>query len=253
MTSKLITNHFSATTSLQVAAPSDTTVSEKKEKKDMLNVDTTQPALGALRASLSTLRGNMKHQGGRRGLDQISICLPLYITFNTTAAADYTTPTIVAGWQAATEWASLATLYEEYIIDRYDFVFFSDYVTAYTTSNPQIWALAHDPMSNAALASVANAFQHSQRFIWGQSPSSSSAARPQAVTPDGLFHWHVKIPPKVASSTADANVRGHEWTSTSDTTTNYGYIKPYLTAVGATGTIGFRAMLNMYCRFRSRT
>lgn len=207
--------------------------------------------MAEMRANLSLLRGAMRHRGGKRKLDEVSIQLPLYVQLTTTAATDFTTVTTVAGWQAATEWASLATLYEEYIIDSFDLVFSAAYVAGYTTSTPGLWVFAYDPMSNAVLGSIANGFQHSQKFVFGMSVDSGRA--PIAVAKDGAFHWRVRIPPKVASSTADANVRGHEWTSTSDTTTNYGYIKPFFPVLGATGTHRISCMLNMHCRFRSRT
>jgi hypothetical protein len=205
-----------------------------------------------MRANFSLLRGAMRHRGAsKKSIEEVVIRLPLYIQWTTTAATNFDTVTAVAGWQAATEWASLATLYEEYIIDRFDLAFTCSYVTGYTTNTPGIWTLSYDPMSSAVIASVANGAQHSQKFMWGM--NSDSSAKPQPTTRDGLFHWNVKIPPKVASSTADMNVRGHEWTSTSDTTTNYGYIKPFFPVLGATGTHRVSSVLSMHCRFRSRT
>jgi hypothetical protein len=209
-----------------------------------------------LRLVRSALSARVTSRGGGKK-DDLSISLYYLVSASTTAGAAYSTVFSIAPGSSS-EFSSLAALYDEYICDGGDMQFQYRLGVAYTTNTgPDFPVWAYDPLDATALGSVVNGMQHKQHILTAGPGINVTAVghfdAPQAVTKNGLFRFRWRTPPGVARRTTPTVQFGHEWADTADNTAVFGYLKPYLPVLGATGTYQFTTYLTLHCRFRCRS
>jgi len=189
-------------------------------------------------------------RGGSRKIQVQRIDLPILYSFTTTAGATYTTPIAINPFDSS-EYSSLAALYDEIIIDGASMMFTTAVSVGYTAQTTQIGVWAYDPITSTALGSLVNGLQHSQKHVWAH--LGNATYNPTEFTRDGLRHFKWKTLPGSARSVTNTNVFGHDWTSTTETTAVYGYLKPYINPPGATGKHDFVVVVTLHARVRSRS
>jgi len=186
----------------------------------------------------------------------IAIDLPISSTFATTAGADYAGVYNIQP-SSSGEWASCAALYEQCIVDGGMIQFVQSITTNFTTVTGNVMAgVVMDPSNNGALASLNGTFQHSQKFNYQcANPNTPSLIAPGMGYGRGniyAFKW--KTPGRSARSVAaGTGLFGHEWSSTSDSSDVYGFLKHWIPLQGATGIITCAFTVTLHMRFRSRT
>jgi hypothetical protein len=187
----------------------------------------------------------------RTGNEVESFRLPTFYSFTTTAATVFNT-VIPMTPSDSTEYSAIAALYDEIIVDSISVKWVVGQESTFSgTQLPALWVWAYDPISSAVLSSKAGGVQHSQHFLAGISPNNSGQF-PIPESKHGLFNWDIIVPVKSARQIASTAVFGHDWSSTSEAAI-YGYIKPYLSALGSAGTFGGEYMVTYMVRVRCRT
>jgi hypothetical protein len=176
-------------------------------------------------------------------------------SFTTTAATDYV-GVISIRPSNSSEYATLANIYDEIIVDGGRLDFSLSPVTTYTTNNGALRAVvAFDPIESAALSSLSNGLIHSQHFQFANAAALNGGTiqTPLATNAHGYFTFKWRTPKGVARSTSATAAFGHEWSSTSDTASDYGYLKWYIPVPGATGTSTGYWTWTLNVRYRART
>jgi len=213
----------------------------------------TRPSQHLFRNTLSgTAVGGKEYRG-------IAVTLPTSLDL---AGSTNTTFTTVQQCKPsdAPEFASLANVWDECIVDGFTYIFSSscNLTPGGAFANAQV--IAWDPINSTALGSVVNGLQHQHHFLWNL-PSCAAGASgpnvfpsPQPMTKNGFYTWKWKLPKGAgARSTQSATVYSGEWSDTSSTSTTYGYLKPYLPALGSGVTVYVTGYLFYHLRFRSRS
>jgi len=193
----------------------------------------------------------------RGSLGEQKINLYYQLSLTTIAGAAFT-GTFAVSPSLSSEYADVANLYDEIIVDsgRMQFLHRNDLDTPYTTdTGVEAWVWAYDPLDSNSLSSTLNGMQHSQHFLFAPPTSGPGGFQgaPLAVNGSGLFSWSFHVPRSSARRTADAKVFGHDWSDTADTTAAYGYHKPYFASLGASGTVHMQCYITLHCRVRSRS
>jgi len=197
-------------------------------------------------------RASARGGGGKRGkLEEIKFRLPFAFADTTAAGTTYTTVVSLTP-STSTEWTALTALYDECIVDGGEFHWTNGQVVTYTTTSAVLWYVVFDPLASATLSSVANAEQHSQHHKWAYAPAMY-VQNPTPVSRNGYTTFKWRTPKSAARTAGSSALFGHEWSSTSDASDAYGYLKFYCKSPGATGTTNFDGVIVLHMRFRSRT
>jgi hypothetical protein len=240
---------------LQSLAPENAGGKEKQKQREEKLMAKQAMILSV--GQLSALTGRMRGPGKRRGkLEEFRVRLPIEYQVTTTANTTYTQPIVLTPSDSG-EWTALAALYDEIIVDSGDVKFSVVQTAAGGTLTPNLWVLAYDPISSAALGSLANGVQHSQHFVWGMSTAGAASVNllsvPTCVTKNGLFDFRWRTPKGTARLAATPAQFGHDWSSTGETGDIYGYLKPHFKAMGGSTVFVWSAIVTLHCRVRSRS
>jgi len=214
----------------------------------------SNPESELMKKALDVIRVNRPFSRGRGKFNRefpIRINFPL--AFSTTAGAVFTTPfSIIPG--VFNEYATLAALYDEVIVDGGVYEWTST-VTTNFTSNSGInrYLIAFDPLLNTALATFSQGLQHEQHMQYQGANSGTPVTTPQCHTPDGIMRFRWRTPRKVARTTSATTIFGHEWSSTADVNQIYGFLKWHIAVSGATGVVTHDGTVTLNCRFRCRS
>jgi hypothetical protein len=200
-------------------------------------------------------------RAGTRGAKagEVSTILNFTGTFTTVAATDNTT-VINLKPADSTEWASLANIWDEMIVDGGHFDFTVGITTNFTNYNGASRAVVcYDPLDSTALGSLSNGLQHQQHFQFG-TPNTTAGTNilPVCVTKcyrnaQGVYRFMWKTPRAGARQASAAANFGHEWSSTNDTGDFYGFLKFYIPQSGATGLLTVYWTWTLNTRWRCRT
>jgi hypothetical protein len=235
-------NYFNKTS---VSQDDKNAKSEQSDDKDNKNV-TVLP---------SHIRLAIGRVGGKGKLNAIKTCV-IISTHNTSAANTANTAVINVDPTASAEFASIQQLFDEMIVDRCQVwwrvtnggaptVLFPDAILAYDPMDPSVYGTF-----DGALIASQSTGPHAVNVL--------AIGSPLPVTKTGWWNWAFKCPTgasKVASATAaDQEIVTGQWTSTNTAVTpKYGFIKPYISALGGTGTSILDVHVKLHMRFRSRT
>jgi hypothetical protein len=154
---------------------------------------------------------------------------------------------------SATEFASLATLFDEMICDSVEVLW--DLNCVNTNTVEVHGAIAYDPINVGAYGSVAGVLEASQFDGPTHISLCTRTMSPVPMTRTGMFHkvFHMPKGPEVKDPGVPNVIGTGQWTSTSVTSTVYGYVKGYVEPASAGLSTVLIAFMRMHCRFRSRT
>jgi len=124
-------------------------------------------------------------------------------------------------------------------------------VSASAGNVAQFSVFAFDPMNSTALSGVANGVEYSQFDLRGLNPDTALAS-PTPVAQKGYYTFHFKVLKGSARSSSAATVFQSEWSATTDASDTYGFLKPYVPALGAGVTTTIVYVLELDISFRSR-
>lgn len=223
------------TTDPSVAANSD-------NKKEIVGTLAVPRALLSLRSAARSILGSKEHK----------INLYQDQSFVTTANTAYATVQSLSPANTG-EITSVANLYDEIIVDGFSFRYsFSGSGTLIAGCYPSI--LAYDPIEVAVLSSVLNGMQHEQKSLFFYNVTTASGSMDQTVSTHGHITWDVRVKLSSARNQDDAKLFGHDWSNTSGSNAAiYGYFKPYIPVLGATGVLNVGIITTFHCRARCRT
>jgi hypothetical protein len=189
------------------------------------------------------------------GRNPVPVTLVYRGGFSTSLNVSYTT-VIGVNPALSTEYSSLGSLFDEIKVESVSFVYNHIPILgtnpAPTTTN--VGVLAYDPGNNGVLTAVGGGAIHQQHKLinlhYGIGIEQGVSVSVNGYSAN-WFKWDVKIPPG-PHLTGTGTLAGM-WDSTADTTSNWGWIKPYIEA-GGTG-IGYtlQYLLYFHCKVRSRS
>lgn len=206
---------------------------------------------------LSILKQAMRHfgRGGKSSGKPFKI--NLLLAFNGASAATTSQNPIVSIVPgSSTEFASLANLFDEFIMDGC-----TTHLRVFSGTNTQTsgWscAMAYDPLNSGTYSSTSQVLEATQHVGPIAAPSSGGGAldaSPVGTSPLGYHTKRFKCPkgPQVHDPDVVSLYGTGQWTSTGVATTLYGALKFYFEAAGA-GSTQFNGFIIMHCRFRVRT
>jgi hypothetical protein len=199
------------------------------------------PFLGRMRGFLGSkaFKVNLNYRGG----------------FLTTANTAYTT-VIGVNPALSSEISYFATLFDEMRVDGFtlDFTHLVVPGNAAAPNWSSLGGLAFDPTGSGALSGVANAWIHTQhcRLNLLKGIGLDQGISVNSNMYDAKFQrWRVTIPK--GPHTSSSGTYAGEWVSTSDSTDNFGWIKPYFEAGGANTQFSFQYVLTFHMSMRSRS
>jgi hypothetical protein len=151
------------------------------------------------------------------------------------------------------EFSSLAVLFDEFIVDKVEFIW------NLTVQNSNTFdveaAVAYDPINSGAYTAMTTVLEASQHHGPMQMGNCSLAVCPLSQNGTGFFRKMFTLPkgPSVQDPLATSRMGVGQWTSTGVTTTQYGQIKGYVTAPTGGLITKLNSYMRMYCRFRQRS
>jgi len=195
-------------------------------------------------------KGKGKTVGSVKAGNEVAAWLTQDVDIQSAANTPYTTAFGVTP-SSCGEFPTYAALYDEYKCVEAKFCF-KNALLASPSANQTLCALAYDELNNVARSSVANCCEARQHFLWGQSfNTATGTVIPQDVDRNGLWTFNIKVPRGVAIGSTLSQT-GETWTATSVTGVQYGYVVPYLEALGGTGISRLRGILYQKVIFRCR-
>ncbi len=186
------------------------------------------------------------------------------LVFNSvlTSAANTVLNTAVAvDPSQSTEWSSFVNIFDEAKVTG-GTVYFRITPGGAPANGTAEAILTYDPLDNSVYSSVDGALVASQHtgvlsvLPLGSSAATSGTPLPYTKTGNWTFRFKVpKSPQKVANATAaDQENAAGNWISTNKSITpNFGWIKPFISIFGGTGTSVLDMHIVMEVSFRSRT
>jgi len=157
---------------------------------------------------------------------------------------------------SSTEFASLANIFDEFIMDGC-----TTHLRVFSGTNTQTsgWsaAMAYDPLNSGTYSSTSQVLEAQQHVGPIAAPSAGAGAldaSPVGTSPLGYHVKRFKCPkgPQVHDPDVVSLYGTGQWTSTGVASTMYGALKFYFEAAGA-GSTQFNGFIIMHCRFRVRT
>lgn len=177
----------------------------------------------------------------------------VYPAFSTSAANTANVGVFPVEPALSSEFASFAALYEECKVTGGTFHFDVSTNAAPITAGTEIDVVSYDPMSATALTSIADGLEDAQHVIFQATPVAGTLTNPRPVTANGLWAFNFKVPKGTARTTASAAVfGGSDWSLTADAADIYGYLKVYISALGAAITSLINGYVVLDVEFRSR-
>jgi hypothetical protein len=227
----------------QIIAPVQEQPPEKE--KSSPESEALQKAFNVIRASRPLTLGKFNRE--------LPIRINFPAVFSTTAGAVYTTPfSIIPG--VFNEYATLAALYDEVIVDGGVYEWTSTVTTNFTSNSGINRAvICFDPLLNTALATFSQGLQHMQHLQYQACNSGNPITLPICMNKDGIMRFRWRTPRKNARTTSATTIFGHEWSSTADVNQIYGFLKWHIPVSGATGVITHDGTVTLDCRFRCRS
>ncbi len=219
---------------------------EKPLEKPSLGTSSSRPAFG-------TGKGRVKIPILRTRLAYNSVTTSAANSVNN--AVTNVDPTL------STEWATFTSLFDEMKVIGGEVHYRISPGGGPTASTAEA-ILAYDPIDSGVYTSVDAAMVASQRDAPLQvaplGPAAAAAGCPVPYTRTGNWIFKFKCPEgpsKVASTTAaDARVATGNWVSMSGSSNAfYGFLKPFVSVYGGTGTSTIDMHIVLDCLFRSRT
>ncbi len=197
--------------------------------------------------------GSRKNGYGK--LKNLKIDLWSHVENNSSANTANTTVVNVDA-SASGEYSSLAAIYDEFIIHAC--TVYSSLASTGGTPIEAHWNVAYDCTDNTAMTSYVASLSASQKTGPQRAASPgivNSLSGPIPASKDGHIVWRIKIPVGAAKTAAGGtttdNLATGMWCSTTSPGL-YGFIKPYVEAVGASVITSLATTLCMHCEFRSR-
>lgn len=205
--------------------------------------------------SIALIKAAMRNAKGKRQILRTNLILSSVATSGA-AAAQAPVIGIIPG--SSSEFASFAAIYDEFICDG-AVVHFRSALSAATNTSGITGAFAYDPVNNGTYGSVAGVLEAQKHFgpfaVAGAVSDTGVVGSPTATSNHGFWKHSFKFPK--GASVKDPNtpsiIGTGVWTSTTVTTTAYGYWKGYVEPGSATITTSIIYWIVMHCRFRSRT
>jgi hypothetical protein len=200
--------------------------------------------------SLSSVKSSVAKAGVKLPVVRTKLWFPAN---NTSAANTANTFSFGVAPSGSTEFASFAALYEECKVSSGAVHFDVSTSAAPLTNNTDLSVISYDPLSVAALTSVADGCEDAQHKLFKSSSLLSTLTSPLPVTGRGLWRFPFKVPSGSARTTASTAVfGGSDWSLTADASDVYGYLKWYIPALGAAITSTIQSMIELDVEFRSR-
>jgi len=155
------------------------------------------------------------------------------------------------------EFAQLAVLFDEVIVDRVEFLTYFTGLSTAAASSSVLAIQVFDPADYSALASVMAGMPCSQRLrepyvLTVTPPAAYSSAGLFSVNQNGWLHWSARIPKGAMRASTLATIYGHEWSPLGEAGDLYGVLKTYVEAPIALVTTTYRTLIGYHVRVRSR-
>lgn len=190
---------------------------------------------------------------GARGLQQANYDLASRYTITSGAGSALNT---VAGIvpSLSSEFSSLAQLYDEMKVNSVTVQF--SVQSSGTVVNTQTYGvLVYDPVDAGVYSSVAAASVAYRRVVFAvRAPTTVALVTPDSTTNFGSHVLQARVPggESARSVTSGSLLFSGEWSDTLDTAV-YGYLKPYVEALGGTAVTQLSGIIMYHCSFRCRT
>jgi len=204
---------------------------------------------------IKTLLHRNGPKGGSGKLKNLKIDLWSHVENNSTANTALTTVVNVDA-SASGEFSSLTALYDEFII--HGVTVYNSLTSAGGAPIEAHYNVAYDPVDATAYGSYVGSLSASQKTGPLRACSGVTTSLQSTVphSKSGHIVWCVKCP-KGASKTAAGgttsdNLATGQWCATA-APGYYGFIKPFVEAVGSSVVTSLAVTLCMHCEFRSRT
>jgi hypothetical protein len=216
------------------------------------------PLLGPEKVNVSgnVAKSIVSHVRGFLGRSAFPVLLNYRGGFTTTAGTAYNT---VIGINPAlsSEISAFATLFDEMRLKAVDFKAWHIPILS-TSSSPSfttLGALAYDPTGSGVLTGVANALIHTRHKmltpLYGLGADQGISINTNCYECSPQVSWRFTIP-KGPHTSASGTYVGM-WISTSDSTDNFGWIKPYIESLGTGIQLSFQYIITFEMEFRSRS
>jgi len=160
----------------------------------------------------------------------------------------------------ASEFASLAAIFDEYTADAFEMVFTNSCVAqtpgAATLITGQMFGFSYDPTTSAVLTSMSEVFEAETHKVYALSQNTNYPTIVSTYVEFKPLTFSGKIPPgTIADESAGVNVSvgASQWQSTlaGSTRSPYGFIKPIVTAQAISVNL-VQGILYYFAKFRIR-
>ncbi len=195
-------------------------------------------------------------KGGVGKLKNLKMDLWTGAELNGVANTVYTTA-INVDPSASAEYSSIAQLYDEVIV--HGGTVHMSLTSSGGTPVEVHWACVYDPEESSAYSTLTAALSASQKCgpLRACPTNYTGITMTQPTSKTGMITWKFKCPRGAQKTTAggatsDALCTG-QWTSTAQSGNYYGFLKPFIEAMGTSVVANFSVFLCMHCEFRSRT
>jgi hypothetical protein len=183
---------------------------------------------------------------GSKLFKEVKVWLCQSLVTNTSSAATFQQPVVPLVPGSSAEFPSLALLFDEYKCAKAEILWYTTFSGA---TNGVDVAGFYSPL----VATAAGAFSDVlvSEMNTGLFRTSGSNAGYAATVDNGVKKWHIKIP-STGVQRDGSNEYAGTWDATTDSTSNWGYCKWYMTAP-STGTGTISQYNKLFVHFRSRT
>jgi len=223
-----------------------------KDSKDGKNEpsDSTKLLSTELKLLTSGIRSMMREGMGYRPM-RIVLTIPFQLTTTVTSGVLNGNVSVVPG--TSTEFASLATIFDEYKCIGGDVVF-ANYIRASyafgvtgSTLNTSAMVLVYDTDSTA-LTSVLNGteFMNHKLYRIGQQAGGVQSFK------ETFENFAFKVPPGIGVDTVTPIVESGEWVPTTNTSSTFGFVKTYCVTTEVVALAVVSGYMKMECEFRCR-
>jgi len=204
-----------------------------------------------LKAQVKAVKALLRVNGGKGRHNEVKLIMVTNtsaISGNATAQA----PVFPVQPGAASEFASVAAMFDEYIVDAVECFF--NVSTPNSQTGDVDFAVAYDPLNSGAYSSVVGVLEASQFRGPYQHGNTGKACTPVCMNNTGFFRWLVRLPKgaQITNPVGGTDSVG-VWVSTATTSTVFGNIKGYVTASSAGVATTMQIYMRIHCRFRQRS